>query len=473
MRAGLFVPPRRPLPPLAGLALHLLGVRGRGMRAVAIAAAAAGADVTGCDRRVAGDDGELARHGLRVVQGHAVSHVEGRRLVATTVTPPEHPELRAAQAAGQAYHRADLLAALVRERGVPSVAVTGTHGKGSVAALIGLGLVRLDADPWLLLGLDVPQLGGSVRLGRGPAVVEADESDGSIDRIRTRVSVVTNVAFDHPQYRRSVRETLATVAEHVAAVPAGGRVILGTGAAMTHLAGAAHAPVWRLGRDFGARVLGTEEGATVVAFRDPDGRSVVGRVRLRSVYLGENVALAYAALRALGHSPEATAVGLEELTCLSRRFETVGTAGGVRVVDDFGKHPACIAATLDTLRASTPRRLHVLYEPHRYAHVSRWAARLAAALGRADRVVLLPIHDEDFPPRHRTRGDWHRRIGLPAELAGDGATAVRRLTELSEPGDVIAVVGVHDHLADLARRVLAALVSGRVPDGNTGSELRS
>jgi UDP-N-acetylmuramate--alanine ligase len=431
------------------------------MRTVAIAAAAAGAEVNGCDRRAAGDDGELDHHGLVVVHGHAAAHVEGRRLVATTVTPPDHPELRAAQAAGLAHHRADLLAALVRNRRTPSVAVTGTHGKGTVAALAGLSLEHLGADPWVLLGLSVPQLGGSIRLGRGPAVVEADESDGSIARIRVDVTVVTNVAFDHPQYRRSTRETLAALSEHVAAVPADGRVILGPGRAMQGLAAAARGAVWLSGRDFGARVLGTNSGETAIEFRDPGGGSVVGRLRFSSVYLAENVGLAYAALRALGHPPEAATAGLAQLTHLARRFETVGTACGIRVVDDFGKHPACIAATISALRATAPRRLHVLYEPHRYDHVSRWGARLAAALAHADRVVLLPIHDHDFEPRHKPPSDWFRRFGLDAELASGDTDAIRRLCQPCESGDIIGIFGVHDHLARLARRLLAALADVR------------
>lgn len=469
MRHGLFVPPPNPLPPLAGLSLHVLGVRGRGMRTVALAAAAAGADVNGCDRREAGDDGELDRHGIPVVRGHAAVHVERRRLVATTATPADHPELRAAQAAGGAHHRSDLLAALVRDRGTRSVAVTGTHGKGTVTALTGLSLVRLGADPWVLLGLTAPQLGGSIRLGRGPAVVEADESDGSIARIRVDVSVVTNVAFDHPQYRRSVRDTLAALSEHVAAVPAGGRVILGSGRALRPLAAEARAPVWSLGRDFGARVLRTNSEETVIEFRDPGGGRVVGSLRFRSVYLAENVALAYAALRALGYSPEAATAGLGELTCLARRFETVGTARRIRVVDDFGKHPACIAATIAILRATTPRRLHILYEPNRYDHVSRWGARLVAALARADRVVLLPINDEDFVPRHGPPPDWFRRYGLDAESASDHADAIRRLCRQCEPGDTVGILGVHDHLARLARMLLTALEgAGSSPVSESG-----
>src|SRR5215210_2096289 len=100
----------------------------------------------------------------------------------------------------------------------------------------------------LLLGVTVPEVGSTVRIGAGRVVAEVDESDGSLARIVTDVSVVTNVSFDHPQYRRNVAETLADLAEHVAAVPVDGRVVLGNGRAVASLARDAVAPVWRLGK---------------------------------------------------------------------------------------------------------------------------------------------------------------------------------------------------------------------------------
>ncbi len=437
------------------------------MRTVAIAAAALGADVDGCDREATGDDGELERHKIRIRQGHATSHIRGRRLVATTVIRPDHPELRAAQVEGVAHHRADLLAALLRDR--RSIAVTGTHGKGTVAALTGVGLVELGADPLLLLGLTVPELGGSVRVGRGPAVAEADESDGTIARIVVDISVVTNVWFDHPQYRRPLRETLAALAEHVAAVPPNGRVILGRERRARSLEACARAPVWRLGRDFEARIVETDSQCARMRFADPEGGVVDGTLRLRSVFAEDSAAFAYAALRASGYSPELAAAALARPEHLARRFQIVGTAHGVTVVADFGKHPRCIRATMDALRRLAPRRVLIVYEPNRYDHVSRWGSHLARAFSRADRVVVLPIDDRDFGPARRVPADWFRRFGLDAELAADHPDAIQRLRRHSRPGDIICVLGVHDHLARLAHGLLAAL------DGDpcsTGAPLR-
>lgn len=451
---GLFVPPPSPLPLLEGLSLHLLGIRGVGMRTVAIAAQAAGALVDGCDRR-GSDDEELARRGIAVAGTHDAGHAAGRLLVATTVTPSDNPELRAAIASGSAHHRSDLLAALLRGR--RPVAVTGTHGKGTVAALAGLGLTELGDDPLLLLGVRVPELGGTVRIGKGRAVAEVDESDGSVARIAAEVSVVTNVSFDHPQYRRGLAETLKDLGEHVAAVPAAGYVVLGRGRGAASLARDAVAPVWRLGRDFRADVLEETEVGTTIAFADPEGGTAIGRVRLRSVYLSDNAALAYAALRAMGCSPEAAAGGLGRLRTISRRFEHVGTARGVIVFDEFGKHPDSIAATLDTLRSLRPRRLRALYQPHRVAHLRRWHARFASALRRADDVIILPVEDHDFVDDAGIRADWFRGDGLEAELAADVGDAVARLARRARPGDLVCLFGVHDNIGAVARDLLDVL----------------
>jgi UDP-N-acetylmuramate--alanine ligase len=450
----LFVPAPHPLPPLRGLQIHLLGVRGIGMRTVGIAAQASGAVVDGCDRR-GSEDEELARCGVAVAAAHDPSHVVGRRLVATTVTRRDNPELRAAMADGSAHHRSDLLAALLRRR--PSLGVTGTHGKGTVAALAGVGLIELGEDPMLLLGVSVPDVGSTVRIGAGRVVAEVDESDGSLARIVTDVSVVTNVSFDHPQYRRTVAETLADLAEHVAAVPPDGRVVLGNGRAVASLARDAVAPVWRLGKDFRADILRESGGRTTIAFADPEGGSVVGHLRLRSVYLRENAALAYAALRAVGRSPDEAAEALAQLRGLARRFEEIGTAGGVTVYDDYGKHPDCIGETLTALRTLRPRRLHAFYAPHRVAHVRRWHARFAAALARADHVVVLPIDDRDFGGTGAPSGDWFRHDGLDAELADDADDAIVRIARRARPGDVVCLFGVHDTVAGTARALCELL----------------
>jgi UDP-N-acetylmuramate--alanine ligase len=424
------------------------------MGPAAIAAAAAGALVDGCD---VGRDGSTALEstGIEVALGHDPAHVEGRRLVATTIASPANPEVRRALDAGVAHHRSDLLAALIRDR--CAVTVTGTKGKGTVAALVGLALVELGEDPLVLLGAAAPQLGGPVRLGRGRAVAEGDESDGTIARVPALISVVTNVWFDHSHYPRTLGETLEATAEHLAGVSQDGRVVLGPGRYMRELERAAGAPVWRLGRDVRATVLSSAGGVTTVRFGDPEGGSTVGRLRIFSAAPQEHAGLAYAALRAAGHDPERSAAALGALTALSRRFELVGEAGGVRIFDDHGNHPEPVRRTIRSLRALRPRRLHAVFEPHRNEALLRWGSRLAAALAEADRVVLLPIAETIATPRRLAPADWHRRVGLRAELVPDSTAVVDLLRRTVRRGDVVYFIGSNDSQADVARALLRAL----------------
>jgi UDP-N-acetylmuramate--alanine ligase len=434
------------------LRLHLLGIKGKGMRAVALAAVFDGAIVDGCDRRD-GLDRELAGHGIAVAEGHDPRHADRAHIVATTAASPAEPELRSAHAAGRAHHRSDLLAALLRGRA--SVAVTGTHGKGTVAALSGFALTELGEDPLVILGLEAPQLGGSVRLGRGPAIVEADESDGSIARLAPDVSLVTNVFADHPQYGRSIRDTLESLAEHLAAVRR--LVILGRGRNARSLAAHATVPVWRLGKDFDASVVRKAGSGASVRFSDPTGVSAVTTLRLRSPHLEEDAALAYAIVRSRGWGPEDAAAALGRLTRLRRRFEFLGAVRGIEIVDDYGKHPACIADTLADLRQRCSRRLFAIYEPHRAEHVRRWGSRFARSLALADEVLVLPLQDVAGGGSRGIAGDWPAAFGLRAVYPHDYADAADHIARRTRVGDLVCTLGVRDEVASLAGAVRSAL----------------
>jgi UDP-N-acetylmuramate-alanine ligase len=450
-----FVPPPHPLPPLRGLHLHLLGVRGRGMGPAGIAAAAAGAIVDGCDVNPDGWTKDVESYGIPVALGNDPAHVDGRRLVATTLVSPGAPEVRASLDAGVAHHRADLLAALISER--RAIAVTGTKGKGTVAALVGVALAELGEDPLVLLGVPSPQLGGPVRIGSGRAVVEADESDGTIAHIPVEISVVTNTWFDHAHYPRTLRDTVESLARHLAAVPPAGRVVLGPGRHMRELEQATQAPVWRLGRELRARAVARDGMELTMRFDDPETGSVTGSLRIFTAAPEEHAALAYGALRAAGYEPDAAVAALGSLRVLSRRLELVGEARGVRVFDDQGNQPQPVSRAIESLRALRPRRLHAVFEPHRNEYILRWGRRLAGALGQSDRVVLLPIAEVTASSRRRAPTDWHRRAGIEAEPVSGPAAAVELLERTVRRGDIVCFFGGRDSLADAAHGLVAAL----------------
>jgi UDP-N-acetylmuramate--alanine ligase len=426
------------------------------MGPMALAAAASGADVDGCDQFDPDPDGTFGAAGVQVARGHDPRHVGGRRLVVPTNAQCDEPELRAAEADGVLHHRSELLDALLRRR--VSIAVTGSHGKGTVAALAGLGLDALGADPLIVLGVRVPALRGAFRRGGGPAVAEADDADGSIARVGAAVSVVTNSWADHPVFGRTRSEVAEDVARHVSRVPATGRVVIGRGRNLVPIAASARAPVWRLGRDFDAETLEVTGEGRRLRLRDVEGDVLEARIRLHGGNVTDNAALAFAALRAVGVAPDDAAGALHALSGLSRRVDLVATVGGVRVFDDIGKHPEAVAATLAAVRDLGPRRVHAVYEPFLHDDVLRWSTRWAEVLGSADSVVVLPVDARPMVPvRRRAPADWARRAGLGADLAAGRAEAAAIVAARCRPGDAVVVLGCVDDLDTVAIDIAARL----------------
>jgi UDP-N-acetylmuramate--alanine ligase len=454
------VPPPNPLPALTGLRVHVLGIRGAGMAPAALAAQAAGAIVDGCDLVESEGDDVLGRSGIVVATRHDREHItDGRHLVVTTLGDAGLAEVLAARDAGRLHHRTEVLAALTRGREV--VAVTGSHGKGTVAALVGCALADLGADPLVVLGVGAGVLGGPFRPGDGPAILEADDADGTIVRIPASISVVTNSWADHPMFGRSRSEVLEDVGRHVALVPPDGRVILGRGENLRRLAGVSGAPVWVLGRDFEVETVSVDLGRQRLRFHDPDRTSPVpGSIRVHGGNAADNALAAYAALRASGIEPEPAAGALDALDGLRRRCELVADVGGVRVFDDLGKHPAAMAATIRALRELSPRALHVVYEPFLDLDVFRWRRRWVEAFELADTAIVLPVDSRTSGPvPRRAPPDWPHRAGSSAELAPSRAAAAELVVRRCRPGDIVLVAGVHTDLRDFARSLVECLTA--------------
>jgi UDP-N-acetylmuramate--alanine ligase len=293
---------------LVGESYHLFGIAGRGMTPLALAARHLGADVTGCDRGGQEETREaLAAAGLVFDRDHSPSHVApGVIFVATSVAPPDEPEVVAAEQAGGVLHRTDLLARVLEVR--PGAGVTGSHGKGTVTALAAAALEAAGLDPLAVVGASVPDLGGMVRLGGGPTVAEVDDSDLSLARVATEVAVVTNLDDDHPHLPGSLSQAVEGVGEFVS--KARSRVVLGPSPRRERLAAYAQTEVWRYRKDFSARTVSTGADGTRLELSGPDGSSVSALVRLLGPQTAANASLAFATAIALGADPEAAAAGL-------------------------------------------------------------------------------------------------------------------------------------------------------------------
>lgn len=430
--------------------LHLIGIGGAGMSALAVVAYAWGAQVSGCDRARSTYSERVERFGIPVSEGHDPAHLRpGMEVVVSSAIADDAEELEAARAMGLTLlPRAALLAEMVAAR--RSICVAGAHGKTTTAAMIAYAAQQLGMDPTYLIGGEVPQLAGNAGPGGGDLLVaEADESDRSCALLRPRISVITNLDLDHHASFGSLEEVRQLFAEWVATVPANGAVILGDGVDIP-----AHAPVQRFGITDGAdwHVSGLEAGAGGTSFwlSTPDGTPVQVSLSVPGVHNAVNAAGATAALHAAGADIADAVAALSDFRGAGRRYELRGSRDGYSVVDDYAHHPTEVKAVIAAARTQAPRRLVVCFQPHLYSRTSALAQEFGEALGGADEAVVTEI----YPARERPVA------GVTAKLVVDALTQFRpgmpvayqpQLEDAAEylrtrvgEGDVVLTVGAGD-----------------------------
>jgi UDP-N-acetylmuramate--alanine ligase len=432
--------------------VHFMGIAGAGMSALAELVVRRGVRITGCDLTMAGTD-DLARLGILLVAGHDPSHADdARALVVTAAVPPSHPELERARSLGlPVIKRAEALGDLTRGREL--VGVAGTHGKTTTTVMTADALAAAGREPTALAGGRVSSWGGNLRPGGDRLyVVEADEYDRSFLTLDATVAVVTNIEADHLDIYKDLRDIRAAFAQFVR----GARTVV------------------LCADDAGANTLPTRSTSEVIRYgidsadarllaRDPrilGGRFTFG-VEFDGETLGElslgvpgrhnalNALAAVASGLALGARFEAMAPAFGRFGGVGRRFEHVGDAGGVRVIDDYAHHPTEIAATLAAARGAFPgRRVVVAFQPHLYSRTRDFAADFGSALAASDLLFLTEIYAAREQPIPGVTADlivdavkaaggklsWR---GPRTELADALASSVRE-------GDVVVVMGAGD-----------------------------
>ncbi|WP_114561173.1 UDP-N-acetylmuramate--L-alanine ligase [Desertihabitans aurantiacus] len=446
--------------------VHFIAVGGSGMSGIASLYAELGLEVSGSDRADSPVLATLAARGVRTFVGHAAEQLgSARTVVVSTAVGTDNPELVEAHRRGlRVWHRSAALAALMLPRpSVPAprgVAVGGTAGKTTTSAMVASALVAAGADPTFVVGAPLQRWGTSARLGSGPVVVEADESDGSFLQYPAEVVVVTNVEPDHLD-NWGTPAAYADGFARFAGRPGVGAAVLcaddpGCQALAERLA--------ELGDDGPEQVLYGEsplsdlvlEDITVHATRTTarltwrGGETGLLRVPGPGHHLALDAAAAYAVCRLLGVDHETALAGLADFGGTARRFQLVADVGGVRVVDDYAHHPAKVRAALTSGRAAAGGRLVVCFQPHLFSRTRDFADDFGAALALADEVVLMdvyPAREEPLP-------------GVDSGLVADACAArlgaehvhwvrrreevVPRLRELVHPGDLVMTVGAGD-----------------------------
>jgi UDP-N-acetylmuramate--alanine ligase len=443
--------------------VHFVGAAGAGMSALAELLARRGVLVTGCDASPSAVQ-DLERLGIRVAVGHDPAHVDGARaVVVTSAVPATHPELERARALGiPVIRRAEALAEAVS--GGHVVAVAGTHGKTTTTVMATEALAAAGLEPTGIVGGRVGAWEGNLSAGSDQLfVVEADEYDRSFLALTPTVAVVTNVEADHLDIYRDIGDITATFARFVRDAHA--IVLCADDAGADSLPTPPTAEVVRYGiasRDarLVARDVHNDAGGGSSYTPVYDGKPLP-RVTL-DVPGVHNVLNSLAALASglvLGADAAAMARGLAAFRGVERRFQRLGEARGVLVIDDYAHHPTEIRATLAAARAALPgRRLVVAFQPHLYSRTRDFASEFGAALAQADEIFLTEI----YPAREKPIE------GVSASLIADAIAGASRAANGGAAGAPAGTAAGAGRLAwrgerrELAGALAAAVRSGDV-----------
>lgn len=435
--------------------VHFVGIAGAGMSALAELFVRRGVKVTGCDANAADVD-DLRKLGVSIEQGHDTSHVaHARALVVTSAMAKDHPELERARSTGiPVIRRAEALGEATSGGGRDLVGVAGTHGKSTTTVMTAEALAAADRDPTALVGARVSQWGGNLRAGGDRLyVVEADEYDRSFLALSPTIAVVTNVEADHLDIYADLAAIRSAFTEFIR--DARTIVLCADDAGAATLPTPSAAEVIRYGiasPDARLRALNVRNESSGAAFGVEYDGELLGSVGLR-VAGNHNVLNAMAAIGAglaLGAPFAGLAYGLANFAGAARRFERVGDAGGVTIVDDYAHHPTEISATVAAARATFPgRRLVIAFQPHLYSRTRDFAREFANALSAADAVYLTEIYAAREKPIPGVTADLISNAfggGERRKLSwrGDRAALAEALAGGVRDGDVVITMGAGD-----------------------------
>jgi len=463
-----------PLPDhLAALGpVHIVGIGGDGMSGIARVLLARGVVVSGSDARDSRRLAELRALGAEVWVGHHADQVPATGTVAhSTAVRPTNPELRSARERGLGVlRRAEILGLLTR--GTPTVAVSGTHGKTTTTSMITVAMQACGIDPTFVIGSELAETGANAHLGLDPwFLVEADESDGTFLELPASVGVVTNIEPDHLDYWQTFAAVEDAFTRFALGLPATGFLVAcldDPGARrLVERARSAGVTVRSYGTaaDADHQIVAVEPGWPGWRFTlTGGGEPVTLTLRVPGVHNVRNAAAALATGIGLGLPADRLAAGLAGFTGTRRRFEYRGTAGGVRVFDDYAHHPTEVRVTLVAARQLVGSgRVIVAFQPYRYYRTADFLGEFAAALALADRVVVTEVFGPGEEPIPGASGVvLASRIPLPADDVAFEASLAHMpdwIARWVEPGDLVMTIG--PSLGSLVTDVLTRLDNGR------------
>ena len=448
--------------------VHFIGIGGIGMSGIAEILLNLNYPVSGSDLRRTAITDRLASLGATIFEGHAAANVIGSGVIVTSSAVNErNPEVMEARARKiPVIARAEMLAELMRLK--YGIAVAGMHGKTTTTSMIATILAAGELDPTVVVGGRVDALGSNARLGRSQYLVaEADESDRSFLKLSPILAVVTNLDREHMDCYRDMADVEDAFVEFMDRVPFyGACVACLDNELLAGILPRVRRRVFTYGAttraDYVYRLL-PQAGDARSRFEVAADGKVLGPFELHvpGLHNVSNATAAIAIASQLDMAPEAIAQGLKNFRGVDRRFQIKGCVRGVTVIDDYGHHPTEIQATLRAARDCNFRRVHMIFQPHRYTRTRDLMAEFATCFEDASTVEILDIYaasEEAIPGI--TAQALVKTIGREGvEYAASAEEAVAKVVARAQDGDAILTQGAGS-VSGIAPLVLEKLAAG-------------
>lgn len=437
--------------------VHMVGIGGIGMSSIAEVLLNRGYRVTGSDLKSSSITKRLESLGAVIHVGHDAAHVDNADVVvhSSAIKPRENPEtLEAERRRVPLIPRSVMLGELMRMKF--GICIAGTHGKTTTTSLTGLVVSEGGFDPTIIVGGKVAVFGSNAVTGEGDIIViEADEYDRTFLRLTPSIAVITNIEADHLDTYQNLDEIKEAFIQFAASIPFFGAAIVCLDDPIVQEI------VSRIDR----RVItyGTSRQAEIRAENiAQDGLRTVFDVMAGTEHLGtidikapglHNVRNALAAVavgRELEIDFDAVRDSLSRFSGVQRRFQKVGEANDILVIDDYAHHPTEIAATLEAAASGWPdRRIVTVFQPHLYSRTRDFVEGFARSFFNSDVLVVTDVYSAREEPIPGVNGGLvaetarrygHRRVHYVKEKEH----VVERLAEITRPGDTVITMGAGD-----------------------------
>ena len=439
--------------------IHFVGIGGSGMSGIAEVLLNLGYQVSGSDLAENAATRQLARLGAKVSLSHAAANVNGAdAVVVSTAVGGENAEVMAARARRvPVVPRALMLAELMRLK--QGVAIAGTHGKTTTTSLVASVLAEGGLDPTFVIGGRLNAAGSNARLGTGEfIVVEADESDASFLHLQPVIAVVTNIDADHMDtYQHDFARLKQAFVQFLQNLPFYGSAVLCVDDAhVREILPFVSKPVLTYGfaADAAVRAEQVQHAGGTMRFQAvrEHGKPLDVKLNLPGRHNVQNALAAIAVATELAVPDQAIQKALAEFHGVGRRFQRCGEialqgGGAFTLVDDYGHHPAEMAATLEAARGAFPgRRIVLAFQPHRYTRTRDLFEDFVGVLSSADALILAEVYPAGEPPIVAADG---RSLARAVRVAGkvepvfveDIAQMAEAIRRVARDGDVVITMG--------------------------------